>query len=245
MEFYHILKGELTIIKKDGEVQIKEGESFYMTDFCEEFSVKCQNDVKMLCITEKPMFDSLCDYLDDLDELLRKVDEKDRYTYGHGKRVMEYAVKIARKMGISSSAYDNIAVSSLFHDVGKCYIPDEILNKPTRLTDMEFKAIMKHPLHTGILLERKFGWDVAEIAQCHHERIDGKGYPFGLRGDEIRIESKIIAVCDAFDAMTTDRPYRKAMTPQQAIEELERCIGINYDKNVVIAFIKLYQSKEI
>ena len=112
------------------------------------------------------------------------------------------------------------AISALFHDVGKCCIPDEILNKPGKLTEEEFQFIFKHPMASKEYVEDVFGKEIAQIVLCHHERLDGSGYPQGLNAGEIPIEAKIIAVADAFDAMTTQRPYNHPKNFPEAAEEL-------------------------
>lgn len=241
MEFFYVLDGELTLVYNHKEELINTGESFYVLGIEKEVLMKCTSFVKLLYVTSKPIFSSLRSYLDDLNDLLIQTDEKDKYTYGHGKRVMEYSIKLCDELNITGNILDNISVSSLFHDVGKCYTPSHILNKPEKLTLEEYQCIMKHPVHSRILLEKHFGNTIAEIAESHHERLDGSGYPYGLTAESIGIEGRIIAVADTFDAMTTDRPYKLGKPHDVAIEELEDLAERGmYDSKVVQALKNLY-----
>lgn len=138
--------------------------------------------------------------------------------------VMNYAVLISKAMiepnNNSETVLKDIVVASLFHDVGKCNTPDEILKKKGKLESEEMKVIRHHPVDTGRLLRKYYNNRIAEIAENHHERIDGSGYPFGLSGHELSTEAKILAVVDAFDAMTTDRGYNNVKSFADAAEEL-------------------------
>ena len=133
------------------------------------------------------------------------------------------------------SIHYSLALAALFHDIGKIFVPDEILNKPDRLSDDEFSYIKKHSTDSQILLKDKFEERVGKIVEQHHERLDGSGYPNGLKGDEILIEAKIISVSDSYDAMTSDRAYKKAMSPKAAIDELKLMTGKQYDELIVLA----------
>ncbi len=125
------------------------------------------------------------------------------------------------------------------HDIGKINVPDEILKKPGRLTDEEFEYIKRHP-GDGAEMVKKTSYEyIWQIIEQHHERLDGSGYPHGLKGNEILIEAKIIAVSDTYDAMTTDRPYRKGLSPIQTVEELKRLSGIHYEKEIVDVMVDI------
>lgn len=246
MEYFYVLEGDLSLFIDEKEKVIKTGESFYVLNLKKEIFIKSDKFVKLLYVTNKPIFNSLCSYLGDLNELLHQTDLKDAYTYGHGKRVMKYSIKICTELKLSENILENISVSSLFHDVGKCFIPIEILNKKGSLTKEEFNYIIKHPIHTRILLEKHFDATVAKIAEEHHERLDGSGYPYGLCEDEIGMEGKIIAVADTFDAMTTDRPYKAGKSFDEAIAELEMLVVQGkYDKVVVEALRSLHKKNEL
>ncbi|MGD9568766.1 MAG: HD domain-containing phosphohydrolase [Sedimentibacter sp.] len=235
MEFYYILEGSIIIDDGDKSIHLQKGDYFYVSHTKETVPFRTLTDTKMLYVTSQPVYNLLYTYSDDLRKLLDKSEQKDVYTYNHSNRVQDYSVKIARKLGLSSEINYTIALASLFHDVGKCFIPDEILNKPSKLSEEEFNYIKKHSTYSSELLQGKFNDEVALIVEEHHERLDGSGYPKGLKGDETRIEAKIIAVADSYDAMTSDRAYRKGLTPEAAMDELKFYIDKLYDKNVVLA----------
>lgn len=184
-------------------------------------------------------------YLEMISTMRRVVDAKDAYTRGHSDRVSYYASQIAQRMGRDAQYCERIRIAGLFHDVGKLSIPDDILLKPGKLTDDEYRVIKTHPRNGVDLLSviTQFR-PILPAVLSHHERIDGQGYPEGLRGDEIPEEARIIAVADTFDAMTSDRQYRKARAFRQAVEELERCKGTQLDAQVVDVFREMIRSRE-
>lgn len=235
VEFYYIIEGQITL-GFDGEPDrtINSGGSFCVSGIDKEFSIKGNTKVQLLGLTNKPIFDDMQEHLGNLKELVEQTEAKNLYTYEHGKRVMEYALKIAEEMGINKDAYDRIAMAAALHDVGKCFLPDHILSENTELTSDDIRQIRKHPLNSHRLIKGKFGEEIAEIAQSHHERLDGSGYPFGLFGDEISMESRIIAVADVFDAMTTERTYKLPKTRENAMTELQSLTNL-YDEKVVEA----------
>ncbi len=167
------------------------------------------------------------------------VEMKDPYTSGHQKRVARISVIIGEKLGFSQEKIRALAISSLLHDIGKIGIPSEILNKPSSLNPLERKLINMHP-EIGYNLLRKIEIisNIAPIVYQHHERINGSGYPKGLKGEEILLEAKIIGVADVFEAMTSHRPYRSALSIDMAIKELVENKGTLYDPDVVDAFLK-------
>lgn len=239
MEFFYILDGSLSLIdENEQEKKLAKGDSFYVVHLKDSVPVKTTTGVKMLYITTKPVFNYLYSFTGDLNELLRRCEEKDRYTKNHSSRVMEYSVKICEYMKLSNEMADTIGISSVFHDIGKCMIPDEILNKPSKLSREELRYIMKHPIFSRSFVEPKFGKEVGEIVEQHHERLDGSGYPFGLQAQDIRLEARIIAVADSYDAMTTDRSYKKAISASEAMKELEAGVGIQYESKIVDALAR-------
>jgi PAS domain S-box-containing protein/putative nucleotidyltransferase with HDIG domain len=158
------------------------------------------------------------------------VEARDPYTAGHQRRVAELATAIARQMNLPEEQVNGIHLAAIIHDLGKIQIPAEILSKPSRLNDIEYMLIKMHPqAGYDILKDVKFPWPIADIVLQHHERLDGSGYPQGLKGDQILLESKIMAVADVVEAMTTHRPYRPAMGILAALSELERGRASAYD----------------
>ena len=185
-------------------------------------------------------------YLGTIQTLARAIDAKDPYTKGHSDRVTRYAVKIAREMNLSESAIQNIEYSALIHDIGKIGIQESILTKKGALSGTEYEIVKMHPLiGESIITPVKFLNGIAPLILYHHERFDGKGYLEGLRGEAIPLGARIISVADAFDAMTSDRPYRKALTRKKAREELEKESGKKFDPRVVEAFLRLLDRGEL
>ena len=185
-------------------------------------------------------------YLGTIQTLARAIDAKDPYTKGHSDRVTRYAVKIAREMHLSESAIRNIEYSALIHDIGKIGIQESILTKKGALSGTEYEIVKMHPLiGESIITPVKFLNGIAPLILYHHERFDGKGYLEGLRGEAIPLGARIISVADAFDAMTSDRPYRKALTRKKAREELEKESGKRFDPRVIEAFLRLLDRGEL
>ena len=152
-----------------------------------------------------------------LDALVAAVDNKDRYTRRHSEDVLTYSLQIAEALGLDEPTRHTVAVAALLHDVGKIGVPDAILRKPGALTDAEFEAIKQHPMMGRVMVGAVPGFEgTLDAVRHHHERWDGGGYPFGLSGEEIPLLARLMAVADAFSAMTTDRPYRKGMGAAQA-----------------------------
>lgn len=171
---------------------------------------------------------------------------KDPYTKGHSDAVAKYAVAIARRRGLSPREIEGIEVAAILHDIGKIGICEVILNKPGKLDDEEWREVKKHPESSLKLLNGiNFPWDIKPIIHAHHERYDGKGYPVGLRGEEIPLGARIIAVADLYDAMTSNRPYRKGLSKEAVIEELKRVAGTQLDPEIVRVFIEMLLSGEI
>jgi putative nucleotidyltransferase with HDIG domain len=182
-------------------------------------------------------------YLSTIESLAKAFEARDRYNKGHMERVLEYGLAIASELDPNLLNDDVLKLSLLFHDIGKIEVPDYILNKPAKLTLEEYEIIKRHPV-TGeeILKPVKFLQEVAKVIRQHQERWDGKGYPDGLKGEEIHLYARIVAVADAFDAMTSDRSYRKAMKVEDAVEEILRNKGTQFDPKVVEAFYRAYEN---
>jgi putative nucleotidyltransferase with HDIG domain len=172
--------------------------------------------------------------------LAEALEAKDSYTNGHSKRVTEISEVIAREIGLKKRDIEKIRLAGMLHDIGKIGVPEAILNKNGKLTDEEFDVVKTHTV-CGIRILEGFIRDeeVTSMIRHHHERFSGGGYPDGISGDEISIGARIMAVADAYDAMTSDRPYRKAMTPEKALEQLSANSGTQFDPEIVEAFMKV------
>ncbi|HBN09163.1 MAG TPA: hypothetical protein DD435_11135 [Cyanobacteria bacterium UBA8530] len=165
------------------------------------------------------------------------IDTKHRYTQGHSQRVAEFARILSRTLALSVEQERQIYYAGFLHDAGKVCVSRQVLDKPSKLSDMEWKMIADHPRNSRMIIEKISSLEVeSEIAGYHHERFDGRGYPFGLKGEEIPIGSRIMAVADSYDAMTSQRSYRISLSHEDAIEEIIRCSGQMYDPKVVEAF---------
>ncbi|MBO8154756.1 MAG: HD-GYP domain-containing protein, partial [Thermovirga sp.] len=168
--------------------------------------------------------------------LVKVVESKDSYTANHQSRVAELASAIAEEMGLPMARIEGLRLASMVHDIGKIQIPSEILNKPGKLSDIEFELIKTHvTAGYDILKNVDFPWPIARIVLEHHERVNGSGYPNGLTGKELLLESKILAVADVVEAMSNNRPYRPAMGIDAALAEIEKNKGVLYDPEVVDA----------
>ena len=236
MEFYLILSGEVVCEVDNQKVFLGPQDYFSAKGLLGPIHFTTLSDVTLLFVTTEPIFDSLSNHMSSLMEVVKKVELKDNYTYRHSDRVANNAVKIAKKLNLNTDQVHNINTASFLHDIGKINIPEDILNKPSFLTEEEFSIVKKHPVD-GVEIVKGSNYEgITPIIEQHHERLNGSGYPYGLIGDQILLESRIIAVSDSFDAMTEDRPYRKAFEPQFALNEIKKLVGTHYDKHVVEAF---------
>jgi PAS domain S-box-containing protein/putative nucleotidyltransferase with HDIG domain len=173
------------------------------------------------------------------------VETRDAYTAGHQRRVTNLARSIAQEMGMNENDVDGLRMAGVIHDLGKISVPGEILNKPGKLTNLEFDLIKIHP-QTGfdILKNINFQWPIAQIVLQHHERLDGSGYPHGLRGEDILQEAKILAVSDVVEAMSSHRPYRATLGIDMALDEITTNKNILYDADIVDTAVDLFTNKD-
>jgi len=179
-------------------------------------------------------------YISTIETLGKIIEAKDPYTSGHANRVKKYSIMLAEAYGLDYDRIQNIKRAAVLHDIGKIAINDNILHKSTKLTQSEFAHIMKHPtVGADIISEMDFLKDVADIIRYHHERYDGTGYPEGIGGDEVPLEAYILAIADAYDAMTTDRPYRKALERKEALKEIGKNAGSQFHPSLAEKFISI------
>jgi putative nucleotidyltransferase with HDIG domain len=172
--------------------------------------------------------------------LSNSIDARDPYTAGHSKRVADISLEIGKYLGLGKDKLDNLEIAALLHDIGKIGVPDEILHKSGKLNEYEYSKIKEHPaIGVNILKTIEFLKYTIPIILHHHERFNGGGYPLGITGYEIPLEARIITVADSYDAMVSDRPYRKGLPEDLAINELIKNTGIQFDELVVQAFLEL------
>lgn len=172
--------------------------------------------------------------------LVSAVDNKDKYTLIHSESVSAMAGLLARELGLPDGQCEQIEIAGLLHDVGKIAVPDSVLRKPGNLSEEERKLVQNHPLFgSRLIVDIPHSREIAEIVLYHHERWDGQGYPHRLKGSSIPLGARILAVVDSYSAMTTDRPYRVALTQAQAFAELKRGMGTQYDSEIVAAFMRV------
>ncbi len=239
MEFFYILEGIIEYEDEGEKNTLNKGDFFYCHGLPKSVFLKAVTEVSLLYVTSQAVYNFISDEIKELNEVISKVEKKDIYTLHHSERVREFSKKIGERLEFDGERLENLVLASVYHDVGKINIPDEILNKPGRLTEEEMVYIKRHPIDGSKMINETFLKYVNKIIEQHHERLNGTGYPYGLKGDEIMLEARIIAVADSYDAMTSDRPYRKGMDPAVAIKELINMSGTYYDKDIVDLFIQI------
>ncbi len=229
--FQNAIIGALAINNREREGSFSEEEMIILSNISAQVALAIMN-AKLNADTQKS-------YLETITALALAVEARDMYSRGHSDRVGDYAVKIAAQLGLGDEKIKIVKDAAQLHDVGKIGISDDILKKPAELNGYEWEIMRQHPvIGEGIIIPLRGFSVLRDPIRHHHEWLNGEGYPDHLRGDAISIEAKILAVADSFDAMTTDRPYRKAMSHQQAKEELLRCQGTRYDHSIVEALIR-------
>jgi putative nucleotidyltransferase with HDIG domain len=177
--------------------------------------------------------------------LTSAIDASDPFTHGHSYRVSRYALRIGRSMSLTSKDLEILEYGALLHDIGKIAIQHDILHKVGKLSDDDRKTLKQHPsIGADIVENLKFLKGAAVLVRYHHEQPDGKGYPEGLKGDEIPVGARIMLVADAFDAMTSDRPYRKGLPIERVLQQFDEYRGIQFDKEITELFIDLVNKGE-
>ncbi|OPY66505.1 MAG: Cyclic di-GMP phosphodiesterase response regulator RpfG [Syntrophorhabdaceae bacterium PtaU1.Bin034] len=205
------------------------------------YFLKLIADKASMQIENRMLYESLFEsVLHTLTSLIIAINRRDMYTEGHCKRVADMCLSLAERVGASDYEKDVVRVVAPIHDVGKIGIPDSILLKPTKLTDEEYTMMKNHSVYGEEIINR---FDIllneANITRHHHESFDGRGYPDALEGEAIPLCSRMIAVCDTYDAMITDRPYRKGLTKEETLAEIIRCRGKQFDPNIADCFVEM------
>lgn len=236
VETYYVLSGRLSCALPSGPRILKEGD-YMITQALEEPAIlSALTPVRLLYVTSRPQFHEISEHLSQLRELAVEVESKDGYTADHCDRLQALSYATGQELGLSTSRLRLLDYGAYLHDVGKLSVPLAILQKPSALDPDEWSVVKQHPTFGRELLDKTFMKEAGAIVEQHHERLDGSGYPYGLSSSELLVEAAIVAVADTYDAMTTDRPYRRALSQEEAFEEIHKYSGVHYPKDVVKAF---------
>lgn len=225
----YVLEGHIKIYSNEEVFDLQAHDSVMLTDIKNSYYLESEGFTKLIAISSEVNQDPQED--EALNEMLKEEEKKDIYTMGHSKRVSLYAKRLALAY---ESTYNVISLSAAacMHDIGKINTPTSILRKPERLTDEEFEIIKQHPIDSYTILKEKLEERIAVAALQHHERLDGTGYPNGLKGDQIGMDARIIAIADVFDAMTCKRTYNEPKPQMEVVEYLENNLD-KYDAAIV------------
>lgn len=227
---FELKKADIVIEKAFGKFEIrslKDRYQYHLEELVAERTVEL----------DKALEEVENSYRSTLKALVQALETRDFETHGHSERVVTFSLRLGYELGLEKEAMRDLELGALLHDIGKIGVPDAVLRKPAKLNEDEWAKMKLHPQHgQKILRNIPFLEGASRIVAQHHERWDGGGYPFGLRGEDIDIGARIFAVVDAFDAMVSDRVYRKGCSYQDALEELERCAGTQFDPMIVEAF---------
>ncbi len=237
-----VMKQKLTAILAVGEKV--SGQEFHSADL---EMLKALSESAGIAIENARLFKDVQEaYLATVRVLVSRIEEKDPYTHGHTERVAEYAVGIARAMGFTPEEIQTIQFGAILHDIGKVHTEDHILHKAGELTDEEWRMVKAHPIRGADMVRGIWFLEKAtDLVRHHHERVDGKGYPDGLQGDEISVGARIVNVADSFDAMTTDRPYRAGLNVQEAIQQMQDKAGSQFAPDVVEVLVQALRDGRI
>ena len=242
-ELYYILEGSLKHSDTQSTFSVQ-SDDFVLTDGLEDVvRFTATEPTTYLYFSGVPIFEDIHSLHNDLFELAVQVEKKDGYTSEHCARLRTLSIKTGVQLGLNDKSLLILNNGAYLHDIGKLKIPLDILQKPGELNDAEWNVIKRHPIFGLEILQGTRFSNAGFVVSQHHERMDGSGYPYGLKGSEIAIESYIVAVADAFDAMTTDRPYRKALSVEHALREIDKFADIHYPRQIVEAFISANTKK--
>ncbi len=237
VETYYIVEGLLRCDLPSGPLTVAPRDYIIAQGLAGPTIFSAQTAIRFLYVTSHPTFHEVSQKLNDLMRLAVEVEVKDGYTADHCRRLQVLSYATGRELKLPQERLRLLDYGAYLHDVGKVKVPLEILQKPSALNKAEWAIMKKHPVFGRELLEGTFMKEAGPIVEQHHERHDGSGYPYGLAGDDILLESAIVAVADTYDAMTTERPYKPALSPQEALAEINNYAGRHYPKEVVEAFV--------
>ncbi|MFC2095077.1 HD domain-containing phosphohydrolase [Candidatus Bipolaricaulota bacterium] len=245
-EFMYVLAGVMMLEDGDGgEIPIQPGDYLHHNGLPEKAYFRVETDVELLMVCTPPSFHLIRDDMQEMLEMARSVEEKDPATEGHCSRLERLAILTGERLRLPGELLVAMSYGAYLHDIGKVMVPDDILGKEDSLTDAEWGEMQDHPDYGADMLSKKeYLSGAADIVRAHHERFDGTGYPRGLLGEAIPIGARVVAVVDTYDAIISTRPYKKALAKEEAIRELEKSSGTQFDPRVVKAFLEVVGSVE-
>ncbi|MFX3673570.1 MAG: HD-GYP domain-containing protein [Paenisporosarcina sp.] len=248
VEKYTVVQGELEVEYEGNRFMLQEGDSLDASQYPELLSLYSEAGTEILSEITANIYEM--NFIEN--EIIQRdaaaIAKVDGYTFKHCARIKEYSIELWKKLNQPRDRSRILIWGAYFHDIGKLAVPLEILNKTDKLTSAEWEIMKTHTIiGAEMMRNHELNWlrDSAFIIEQHHERYDGKGYPYGLKGEEISLEAAIVSVVDSFDAMTTDRVYRKALSIDDAIQEIVRAKGTQFHPAVVDAFLNLLQDPKI
>lgn len=240
LEYFRVLDGELSRQAPDGDVTLGPGDSFSACPVDQEYLFRAESQVRLLYVTSAPVFHQYCADLREMMRLAALVEGKDHDGKKHCERVTARCMAVGRRLDLPPARLLALNYGAWLHDVGLVEVPEQILKKPGNLTRAEWAVMKRHPTTGKQMVEGTFLREAAAIIEQHHERLDGSGYPQGLKGDQILLEAQVVAVMDSYDAMTTDRVFRPAISHVEAVAALQRGVGTHYRSEVVESFLTLF-----
>ncbi|MEF8850276.1 MAG: HD domain-containing phosphohydrolase [Candidatus Bipolaricaulota bacterium] len=243
-EFIYIVRGKMAYNNPDEPIELEPGDYIARKEEPEESWFETRTDVTLIYTSSQPSFHLLREEIEDYLQLAKEVESTEEMD-GHSKRLVRMSHEVGKRLGLSTERLGDLKYAAFFHDIGKAKVPDEMLEKEGELTEKEWKIMEKHTKWGRKMLEKLDHLKRAgKIVEQTHERLDGEGYPKGLGEEEILLEAKIVSVVDAWDAMTSNRPYRDALSEKKAIEELKKNRGSQFAPEVVDTFLSVLREKK-
>lgn len=246
IEFFMVLSGKIVLPLDEGSRTLLAGESFYLNGLKKELVLSAEADTEIISVSNSPIFDTLFGWQANLDMLLEQLGDMDSVTLNHSRNTMRIAVAIYNEVYAKKNtpfSLDDLIVECLFHDIGKCFLPDEIVTKTGAYSVEEYNIAKQH-CEFGANMLSKFGETVSNVVLCHHERLDGSGYPRGLKGNSIPVEARIIAVAESYETMIMPRTYKQVKSAQEALKELS-LLRSKYDNTFVSALKSIVDRGEL
>ncbi len=245
-EFYYILSGSLEAdLGEEERVVVRRGQYITVNRLSRDVYFRTDSGVTLLYVSSRPVFHELSEEINQLLSLAKAIEEKDPLLRNHCQRLQRLALAVGDELRLPPARLELLIYAAFLHDIGKADLPQDVIAKTGALSAEDWAHIHRHPTAGRRRLEATYIKEAGAIVEQHHERFDGKGYPHGLKDGEILLEAQIVAVVDAFDAMTSDRPYRSKMTRDEAFSELRRCSGTQFNPEVVEAFIRILESGKV